>query len=558
MCFSAHYLPAVLLSLLSLAASLSAQSTTKQAAKVSRGSVSGRVTIKDKGAPGVAVGLRKSGEAINPGEPFLRATTDHDGFYRFGNLAPGNYSVTPSAPAFVMADTKDTRGKSVLVGEDENVEGINFALVRGGVISGRVTDAEGRPVVEQQVNIYSTDMFEKQFPERPIFAVKSVQTDDRGIYRVFGLGAGRYKVAAGRTEEAFNPILSQDRVTYKQVFHPDVADQAKANVLDVTEGSEANNIDIALGRALQTYSVSGLVIDNEKGLPAPNLRISVQRKVGQRIEYVMSSSSSNSRGEFVVEGLIPGKYGVYLSPNQAGSDMRAEPVSFDIIDQDVGGLTVKLAKGASLTGFVILENEDKTLFKKLSELQLRAFTMISSGGGGGAFASSAMSPISPDGSFRLAGLSGGTINLMLAAVMNPFEPKGFTITRVERDGIVSSSRLEIKEGEQLTGVRVIVSFGNATIRGVVKLENGSLPDGGRIILRVSKPGETLPNFRGATVDARGHFLVDGLAAGTYELTASVTTGTPPMRVAKKEVTVTDGEVTDVMITIDMNPGPVKP
>jgi hypothetical protein len=31
-----------------------------------------------------------------------------------------------------------------------------------------------------------------------------------------------------------------------------------------------------------------------------------------------------------------------------------------------------------------------------------------------------------------------------------------------------------------------------------------------------------------------------------------------MRVAKKEVTVTDGEVTDVMITIDMNPGPVKP
>jgi len=555
MCFSARYLPAVLLTLLSLAASLCAQSTTKQAAKVSRGSVSGRVTIKEKGAPGVAVGLRKSGDAINPGEPYLRATTDHDGFYRFGNLAPGSYSVTPSAPAFVMADTKDTRGKSVLVGEDENVEGINFALVRGGVITGRVTDAEGRPVVEQQVNIYSTDMFEKQFPERPIFAVKSVQTDDRGVYRVFGLGAGRYKVAAGRTEEAFNPTLSQDRVTYKQVFHPDVTDQSKANVLDVTEGSEANNIDIALGRALQTYSVSGLVID-EKGLPVPNLRIGVQRRVGQRIEYVMSSSSSNSRGEFAVDGLIPGKYGVYLNPNQAVGDMRAEPVSFDIIDQDVGGLTVKLARGASLTGFVVLENEDKALFKKLSELQLRGFSMISSGGGG-TFASSAMSPIGLDGSFRLAGLSAGTVNLMLSAVMNPFEPKGFTITRVERDGIVSSSRLEIKDGEQLTGVRVIVTYGNATIRGVVKLENGSLPDGGRIILRVSKPGETLPNFRGATVDARGHFLVDGLAAGTYKLTASVITNTPPPRSTKKEVTVTDGDVTEITITIDMN-APVKP
>ena len=214
MCCSARYLPAVLLTLLSLAASLCAQTTTKQAAKVPRGSVSGRVTIKEKGAPGVVIGLRKGGDVVNPGEPFLKVTTDHDGFYRVGNLPPGSYSVTPSAPAFVMADTKDTRNKSVLVGEDENVEGINFALVRGGVITGRVTDAEGRPVVEQQVNVYSTDMFEKQFPERPIFAVNSVQTDDRGIYRVFGLGAGRYKVAAGRTEDAFNPTLSQERVVY--------------------------------------------------------------------------------------------------------------------------------------------------------------------------------------------------------------------------------------------------------------------------------------------------------------------------------------------------------
>ena len=558
MCFSARYLPAVLLTLLSLAASLCAQTTTKQAAKVPRGSVSGRVTIKEKGAPGVVIGVRKGGEVINPGEPYLKVTTDHDGFYRIGNLSPGSYSVIPSAPAFVMAETKDTRNKSVLVGEDENVEGINFSLVRGGVITGRVTDAEGRPAIEQQVNVYSTEMFEPRFSQQPKFPVKSVQTDDRGIYRIFGLGVGRYKVAAGRAENTFNPIQSQERVSYKQVFHPDVTDQTRANVIDVTEGSEANNVDIALGRALQTFSASGLVIDNEKGLPVPNLRLAAQRTVGQRIEFVSSVSVSNSRGEFVIEGLIPGKYGVYLGQNRAGGDdMRAEPVSFDITDQDVGGLTVRLTKGASLTGVVILENEDKALFAKLSELQLRVFSMVTSGGA--YFASSANSPIGPDGSFRLAGLSGGTINLMLAAVMNPIQPKEFTITRVERDGIVSSSsRLEIKDGEQLTGVRVIVSYGSASIRGVVKLENGSLPEGGRIFLRVSKPGETLPNFRGATVDARGHFLVDGLAAGTYELSAVVSGNLPSKpRSSKKEVTVPDGAVTEVTITVDMK-APFQP
>ena len=30
----------------------------------------------------------------------------------------------------------------------ESTEGVDFALTEGGVITGRVTDAEGRPVVE--------------------------------------------------------------------------------------------------------------------------------------------------------------------------------------------------------------------------------------------------------------------------------------------------------------------------------------------------------------------------------------------------------------------------
>jgi SdrD B-like domain len=551
MCSSLRCLPAVLLTLLSLSASLCAQSTTKQAAKVPRGSVSGRVTIKEKGVPGVAIGLRK-GDVFNPSEPFSRVTTDQDGFYRIGNLAPGSYTVMPSAPAFVMVDTKDSGSKGVLVSEDENVEGINFALVRGGVITGRVTDADGHPVIAQEVNVYLSDAFEKKSPERPVFSVKSDQTDDRGIYRIFGLGAGRYKVATGRTDDAFNSY-GMERATYRQVFHPDATDQAKATILEVTEGSEANNVDIVLGRVLQTFSASGLVINGEKSLPVPNLRLGVRRMFGQRIEHVNIMSTSNSRGEFVIEGLIPGKYTIYLNESQ-GNDLRAEPLSFDITDQDISGLTVRLTKGAALTGFVVLENEDKTLFKKLSELQLRGFAMTQTGGG--SYASSA---IGPDGSFRLAGLSGGTINFTLGTMMNPM-PAKFIITRVERDGIVSGSgsRLEVKDGEQLTGVRVIVSYGTATIRGVVKLENGALPQGGQIWVRISKPGETFPNFRPAMVDARGHFLIDGIPGGTYELSAmiAISTSQGPPRTVKREVTVPDGGVAEVTITIDMS-APLK-
>src|SRR5689334_7720990 len=69
---SARYLPAVLLTILSLPTSLWAQAAPKQPAKTPRGSISGRVTIKEKGAMGVVVSLRKS-DHTNPFELSLRA-----------------------------------------------------------------------------------------------------------------------------------------------------------------------------------------------------------------------------------------------------------------------------------------------------------------------------------------------------------------------------------------------------------------------------------------------------------------------------------------------------
>ena len=553
MCFSAQYLPTVLLTLLSLTASLCAQSTTKQAGKVPRGSVSGRVTIKENGVPGVAVGLRKGGDMMMMSrEPFLRATTDHDGFYRFTNLTAGTYSVTPSVPAYVIA-RKEPQSKAVLVGEDEAVENINFALVRGGVITGRVTDADGRPVIEQQVNVFMAENLEKRSKETPMYSERWAQTDDRGIYRVFGLSPGRYKVAAGRTDDnAFN-FNTPERANYRQVFHPDATDDARATVIELSEGSEANNVDIALGPALRIFSASGVAVD-DKAMPVPNLRMEVQRKVGQRIEYVNAYSGSNSRGEFLIEGLIPGKYVISINADQSGSDMQADPLTFEIADQDIAGLTLRLSKGASLTGFIVIDNEDKSLLSKLREVQLRAIGMSS--GGAGHFSPS---PIGPDGSFRLAGLPGGNINLMLGTMFNPVV-KGFVIARVERDGIVTpSSRLEIKDGEQLTGVRVIVLYGTATLRGTVKLENGLLPEGARIMVRLAKPGETSGGgYRPAIADERGHFLLEGIPAGTYELSTTITgTLSTQPRTVKREVTLLDAQPTEISITVDMA-APVKP
>ena len=550
MSFSVRSLLAATLTLAGLTASLFAQSTTKAPAKVPRGSISGRVTIKDKPAPGVIVGLRK-GETYAPGEPFTRTTTDQDGAYQIANLAAGNYSITISAPAHVMSNSREAKIKSVLVGEDENVEGMNFALVRGGVITGRITDAEGNGVIRQQVAVFPAAALESGSQQRqPPFQVASGLTDDRGIYRIYGLASGRYKVAVGRADDQASYSPQARNTFYKQVFHPDASEPAKATVIEVAEGGEATGIDITLGPALQTFSISGQIIYSETSLPAANIRFGLQRMITQRFEPANLTGAANNRGEFVIENVLPGKYGVNLFANLSGG-MRVEPITIEVSDHDVSGVVVRLDRGASVAGVVVLEKDDKVALQKLLQMQLRAFVMPK--GTTPAIGSSAMSVIGPDGSFLLTGLAGGVMNMSVFPPGMPLEQKAFRIVRVERDGVATPRGLEIKDGEQLSGVRVIISYGTAIVRGSVKFENGTMP-GLRISAMLRKPGESALSLPRATVDERGNFMFEGIAAGTYELQVTASnTQTSPRRplIFKREINVLDGETVDVPVRFDL-------
>ena len=546
---------AVIAALAIIVSSVSLFAQTQSAAKTVKatGSVAGRVTIKNKPASGVAVGLRKP-ENYSPFESFPRAITDQDGNYKITNVVAGAYDVIPGAPAFILSDNNNPRGRSIVVGDGENVENINFALVRGGVITGKITDADQRPVIQQQVRLFRAEPPDPRAqPGRVTFPVNTVSTDDRGIYRMFGLTPGRYKVSIGRGDEtsgSFNPI---GRISYREVFYPDATEQAKAAVIEVSEGSEATNIDITLGRPIETFSATGSVIDGERGQPVPNVRFTMQRLIGERSEFMPVLITSNSRGEFAAEGLIPGKYGVALmtDPN---SELRADSMTFDVIDSDVSGVTVRLVKGGSISGVVLLETEDKRAIAKLSQLQIQAY--VQNPGGGANFGGAPRSTIGGDGSFRVGGLSAGTANLNLAPTMDMNQMKGFLVSRIERDGVIQPRGIEIKDGEQVAGIRIIVNYGSATLKGVVTVENGPLPPGSRIFVQLRKAGDMPLSIRPPSVDERGRFIADGIPGGSYELWVSVAGGNvrgrPPV---KQQIVLQDGTVTDVAVTLDLAGGP---
>src|SRR5439155_393936 len=81
----------------------------------------------------------------------------------------------------------------------------------------------------------------------------------------------------------------------------------------------------------------------------------------------------------------------------------------------------------------------------------------------------------PDGSFRIGGLVAGTVGFSIGSWSSTGNARPIPISRIERDGVVQPNALQIQTGEYISGIRVVAAYASGSIRGVVKMENGTLP-----------------------------------------------------------------------------------
>ncbi len=504
--------------------------------KTSTSSISGKVTIGGKGASGLVVALANSIPSASINITGFKAVTDEEGNYQIKDLPPDTYQVMVSAPAYVQ----DERTR-VVIGKNEVIENIDIALVRGGVITGKVIDADGRPVVEEEV-FFSSDA-SRGFP-----FLRTIRTDDRGVYRAFGLPAGRYTVSAGTDSISSVGRAGRGR---QRTYHPNTINPADATVIQVNEGTESTNVDIILGRQLSKYVARGRIIDGDTSQPLANAQIGVQLLFGAKGSgsgsiSITNAAESTKTGEFKIENLPPGKYTVYLN-SAADYQSLSEPVPFEVTDQDIEGLLIKTSKAATVSGVVVLEGtNDPTIRANLA--QTRIFASLAND------VSRRTVPtanINPDGSFRLTSLPAGRLTLDL-----PINRDHLKLTRIERDGVVYPGGIEIKDHEQITGVRVVVSQANGKIRGVLKLpEDWQLPPTGRLRVWVKRTDEPTDFNSAVEANAHGQFLIEDLVPGIYEFKIDVLGVTssqwPGIQRPAQTVVVTNGAIADVIIPLQI-------
>ncbi len=534
----------------------------RQATQTPQGSITGRITLtEDEAAAGIPVMLTPNTNRWNE-KPVAQATTDASGFYRLENLPAGSYGVVPVAPAHVVPQELGygTAGKPVTLAAGENLESIDFRLEPGAVITGRVTDADDRPVIEESISLKKIDEkgeIDKSFR----FFSFEFRTDDLGVYRIFGVPAGRYLVGVGYDEKSGMIRVGGGSNYYAQTFHPDVRDEARAKPVEVRGGEEATGIDIKLGRSSRSFSATGRFVNAQTGDAVVGVRYAFGT-VHEDGKYIggfgITGAVTNARGEFRLDGLLPNRYAIFLAPDNAGSDFYGEPARFEVREGDVSGVEVKVSRGASVSGIAVIENPKPAIRARIMELGINAYPFAPTELTAPRFGSNR---IAANGTFRVAGLRPGKYRFSFGG----YPPvKGFVITRIERDGVeLQGGTLDVAAGDAINNLRVFIAYGNATLRGQVQITGGELPQGTHLSVRATRVGSnavgtfTLP----AQVDLNRRFVIDGLAAGEYELTLNAQyTGTDQPRIppVKQNVTVSDDGETLVNMTLDLSAPPEKP
>lgn len=519
----------------------------------STASVSGRVTIGRKGAAGITVVAKVTGSPLE-NRTVAKTVTDDEGNYRLTGLAAGGFTITPIARAFVVAvgDSGSYKqpGQSVNVTENESITKIDFTLVRGGVITGRITDLESRPIIAERVNVVAVG---DSGVERPmaIFGGLRNQTDDRGVYRIYGLGPGRYRVSAGQAASGGSGVNfpGMGGSQYTKTFYPGVAEESKATVIEINEGTEVTNIDITPGKPAQGFSVSGRAVEADSGKPVANALIgyaSVSEQNKTLGGMTFTGSQTDTNGKFRLEGIQPGHYAAFtvtIGPENSYS----EPTPFYISAGDVTGIEIKVRRGATIEGVAVMENFDPAATALLQSVSLFAYVDDATRTSAPSYS---RAKINPDGSFQLAGLAPGNATIHVQGFPTP--PKGLVLVRTELDGVEQAKGIEVTAGAHITGVRLVFAYGTGKIRGAVRIEGGTLPEGTNFTLSLNAvAGGAHRPSRLIEVDARGHFVAENIPPGTYELTLRSRTEVPAFQPVTRTITIANGAEVPITIVINL-------
>jgi 5-hydroxyisourate hydrolase-like protein (transthyretin family) len=475
------------------------------AGSISAAMISGTVTDADTKTPLGAMIVAAYTEA---GSLQSMTTTDSQGRYVLG-VPAGGYRVLAYDQTGVYATSfendADSFETSPVVNVVDNVSGINFALRKGGSVTGLVSAlGAGTPLIGMTIAAYNLSGTRRGF----------TQTDSQGIYSLV-LPPGQYKIAA-----------FDDSGSFAVRFFLDSGSFATATLVTVTGGRATAGINFLLELA---GHLSGAVFDADTHMVLPAMTVIAYNVDGTTVvANTISDASGNFRlnvpaGSYKVVAADPMNIFAagYVDDANSFTAEQAISVKSAVVSADIhiplhraGTVSGRVtdAAGAPLPGItVVAYNADGSQ---------RTFTRTDSNG--------AYSLLLPPGSFRIGAYDESIIyatqfyphrnvfaeaNAVIATPGQTAAPVDFSLIRGAR---FTGSLIEQATGVPVAGVTVAVydSDGNLMTTSVSDLSGNYalvLPPGSyrfvafdNLLRYVTAYGGGGQNFENATV-----FQVDG-------------------------------------------------
>ena len=298
--------------------------------------------------------VSETGQALAGVTVFVRDTsangisrstiTGPDGNFRIKNLGPGLYLVSGFLPAYVMNPTDPNSPENRFrIGDT-----VRLDLIRGGVITGTVVNSAGEPVIGVRVRAM---MVRDPKSQTPLFYASSEQsTDDRGVYRMFGLAPGAYVVSAGGgSSQPFSVNAFDSDIP---IFAPSTT---RDNALEINvRPGEENTVDIRY-RGEPGHAISGTAkLSTNSGSSITVLM------AGSFVPIASTFQPSGKRG-FAFHGMADGEYDLVAQEitqvpgSQTPQIMISDRQRVVVKGADVTGIELVPRPLSALNGRIVLE-----------------------------------------------------------------------------------------------------------------------------------------------------------------------------------------------------------
>jgi hypothetical protein len=515
--------------------------------------ISGRVLAADTGRPVKRARVSVTA-AAGGGRGGGLATSDDQGRYVVTDLAAGTYSVRASKSGFVDALFGQRRplqpGTPVQVADGQAAANVDLRLTRGGVITGRIVDEDGEPLARALVTV---QRYQYVRGERQLTAESGGATDDRGQYRVFGLPPAEYYVSAtasglaellggfqqlaiglgaldnagrgggrGVVAGTIGGALPQESTGYAPTYYPGVVNAPEASKIKVGAGQEVAGIDFQI-LLVPLATVSGVVVGAQD---AANVLL-VPDGSGAGVVRVRDTFASRARadGAFSIRNVPPGRYKAVARSGGRGGEPRTGIQPVVVNGQPIEGLTLVLQPGVTLSGNFTVESSGTPAPTDYSVFRVEVPELDPLPGGGtgrgGPFGGRG---VEKNGSFAIANLQPG---LHYIRVTGGAQGQGQALWTVKAINVagqdVADSAIELKPGENVENVTIILSDRTTEISGTVRDPRNAGTAAISVIAFSSDPSHWRPQSRriqAVRTDQSGAFRLRNLPPGDYFLLAT--------------------------------------